>query len=40
MIPPYKENLAQCFGRYMMRVALPQTAHAFRSVTYMAPEAS
>lgn len=40
MVPPYKENLAQCFGRYMMRVALPQTAHAFRSVRYITPEAS
>jgi hypothetical protein len=40
MVPPYKENLAQSFGRYMMRVALPQTAYAFRSVQYLAPEAS
>jgi hypothetical protein len=38
IIPPYKENLAQSFGRYMMRVALPQTAHSFREFKYMAPE--
>jgi hypothetical protein len=37
MTPPYKENLAQCFGRYMMRVALPETAHAFKRVAYVPP---
>jgi hypothetical protein len=38
MVPPYKEHLAQSFGRYMMRVALPQTAHAFKSVEYVKPD--
>lgn len=32
LVPPYKEHLAQSFGRYMMRIALPQTAHAFAQV--------
>jgi len=32
LIPPYKEHLAQSFGRYMMRIALPNTAHAFANV--------
>jgi hypothetical protein len=32
LVPPYKEHLAQSFGRYMMRIALPHTAHAFASV--------
>lgn len=34
LVSPYKESLAQSFGRYMMRVALPHTAHAFKSVKY------
>jgi hypothetical protein len=29
---PYKEHLAQSFGRYMMRIALPKTAHEFANV--------
>lgn len=37
LVSPYKESLAQSFGRYMMRVALPQTAHSFKSVKYIAP---
>jgi len=37
LVPPYKEYLAQTFGRYMMRVALPQTAHSFRTVKYIKP---
>jgi hypothetical protein len=37
LIPPYKESLAQSFGRYMMRVALPYTAHSFKSVKYVPP---
>lgn len=37
LVSPYKENLAQSFGRYMMRVALPQTAHLFKSVRYVPP---
>jgi hypothetical protein len=37
LVPPYKENLAQCFGRYMMRVALPQNASAFKDVRYVPP---
>ncbi len=37
LISPYKENLAQSFGRYMMRVALPQTAHSFKSFKYVPP---
>lgn len=37
LVSPYKENLAQSFGRYMMRVALPQTAHSFKSVKYVPP---
>jgi hypothetical protein len=37
LTPPYKESLAQSFGRYMMRVALPQTAHSFKSVKYSGP---
>jgi hypothetical protein len=37
LTPPYKENLAQSFGRYMMRVALPQTAHSFKNVRYTGP---
>lgn len=32
LVSPYKEHLAQSFGRYMMRIALPETAHAFSSV--------
>jgi hypothetical protein len=32
LVPPYKEHLAQSFGRYMMRIALPKTAHAFEQV--------
>ncbi|MFC7528009.1 hypothetical protein [Actinoplanes sp. GCM10030250] len=32
MISPYKEHLAQAFGRYMMRVALPETLHPFEKV--------
>lgn len=32
LVPPYKEHLAQSFGRYMMRIALPKTAHAFERV--------
>jgi hypothetical protein len=40
LTPPYKENLAQSFGRYMMRVALPHTAHSFRSVKYVPPAIS
>jgi hypothetical protein len=32
LVPPYKEHLAQSFGRYMMRIALPHTAHAFAAV--------
>lgn len=35
LAPPYKEHLAQCFGRYMMRVALPKTAHTFKAVKYV-----
>lgn len=37
LVSPYKENLAQGFGRYMMRVALPQTAHSFKTFKYVAP---
>jgi hypothetical protein len=37
LVSPYKENLAQGFGRYMMRVALPQTAHSFKTFNYVAP---
>lgn len=37
LTPPYKESLAQSFGRYMMRVALPKTAHPFKNVKYSAP---
>jgi hypothetical protein len=37
LVAPYKENLAQAFGRFMMRTALPETAHAFKNVTYAAP---
>ncbi|MGH3273367.1 MAG: hypothetical protein ACRDNZ_03465 [Streptosporangiaceae bacterium] len=37
LIPPYKENLAQCFGRYMMRVALPNTAREFKDFAYVPP---
>jgi hypothetical protein len=32
LVSPYKEHLAQSFGRYMMRIALPQTPHAFATV--------
>ncbi|HET9895195.1 MAG TPA: hypothetical protein VFQ44_09700 [Streptosporangiaceae bacterium] len=32
LVSPYKEHLAQSFGRYMMRVALPETANAFAKV--------
>ena len=32
LVPPYKEHLAQSFGRYMMRIALPQTLHEFENV--------
>jgi hypothetical protein len=35
LVSPYKESLAQSFGRYMMRVALPHTAHSFNSVKYV-----
>lgn len=37
LVSPYKENLAQGFGRYMMRVALPQTAHSFKTFGYVVP---
>jgi hypothetical protein len=37
LTPPYKESLAQSFGRYMMRVALPKTAHPFKDVKYITP---
>jgi hypothetical protein len=40
LVSPYKENLAQSFGRYMMRVALPQTAHSFREFKYIPPTGS
>jgi hypothetical protein len=40
LVSPYKENLAQSFGRYMMRVALPQTAHSFKAVKYVPPSSS
>lgn len=40
LVSPYKENLAQSFGRYMMRVALPQTAHSFKSFKYVPPGSS
>lgn len=40
LVSPYKENLAQSFGRYMMRVALPQTAHAFKTFKYVPSESS
>jgi hypothetical protein len=39
LVSPYKEHLAQSFGRYMMRIALPKTAHAFARVQ-PAPRAS
>lgn len=35
LTPPYKEHLAQSFGRYMMRIALPKTAHPFEAVKYV-----
>jgi hypothetical protein len=35
LMPPYKEHLAQSFGRYMMRIALPKTAHSFEAVKYV-----
>lgn len=37
LAPPYKEHFSQAFGRYMMRVALPLTAHEFLKVA-PAPE--
>lgn len=40
LVSPYKENLAQSFGRYMMRVALPQTAHSFKAIKYVPPSIS
>ena len=29
LVPPYRENLAQAFARYFMRVGLPHAAHGF-----------
>jgi hypothetical protein len=32
LVAPYREHLAQSFGKYMMRVGLPITLHAFDDV--------